>query len=480
MGTPKDKRTSVTATRVEKSASAPSSLDPAVAVDGWAIPSHATITEACQVVCDRLGILGLPLSSVYLLRGERLRCHASNGYGQVFDGIRSEGVIGTAFLTGQTQVIDPTTDPAYVASAVGTRTEIAVPLLIAGSAVGVVDTESWEQLGPEHVVLIESAAAALAGHLPASGEVSVPMWQRVADASAEFVRATTLDELANQACMLCLELPGAQAASVYLPGAIQTTNQARGDASYALTSAPVVAEISGWLEHAKTCFSLLGTSPQGRATPRFVGENFSVATVIDRREQAPGHLFVIGGENTDPTPETGEQLEVIAALVAAGALNIQSIVALTDAAQRDPLTGLLHRRVFRRLLDQPPQGGLLTAVFAIDIDNFKSVNDTMGHDVGDRALAGFAQVLRDAIRIDDAVFRVGGDEFAAIVEFEDRADITITAERLVSTARDSGTAVSVGIALARGNENLSAAWRDADAALLGVKRSGRNGWSIVG
>ena len=98
---------------------------------------------------------------------------------------------------------------------------------------------------------------------------------------------------------------------------------------------------------------------------------------------------------------------------------------LESLAQEDPLTGLLNRRGFLRDLARAAayrtRHGASIAVLVADLDAFKPVNDTYGHEVGDRALAHVATLLRDNLRASDSVARLGGDEFAMILWHADEA-----------------------------------------------------------
>jgi diguanylate cyclase (GGDEF)-like protein len=89
-------------------------------------------------------------------------------------------------------------------------------------------------------------------------------------------------------------------------------------------------------------------------------------------------------------------------------------------ADRDPLTKLLNRRAFRRHLDDATargyESGRPLALVFTDLDGFKAVNDTRGHADGDRLLREFGEALTDSVREGDAVFRMGGDEFALLLE----------------------------------------------------------------
>ncbi|MDG2263114.1 MAG: GGDEF domain-containing protein [Actinomycetota bacterium] len=117
----------------------------------------------------------------------------------------------------------------------------------------------------------------------------------------------------------------------------------------------------------------------------------------------------------------------------------------------------------------------LNAVFMIDIDHFKLVNDTLGHDEGDRQLKAVAAALRSALRDDDSVFRIGGDEFAVVVPVDDELQARAIGERIMQAVTESGQKVSVGGAFAFSDD---IGHRDvfvrADEALYLAKRRGRN------
>ncbi|OWT73535.1 MULTISPECIES: bifunctional diguanylate cyclase/phosphodiesterase [unclassified Achromobacter] len=156
-------------------------------------------------------------------------------------------------------------------------------------------------------------------------------------------------------------------------------------------------------------------------------------------------------------------------------------------AHHDTLTGMPNRRLFREQLLQalPTQGRhRKTAVLCLDLDNFKGVNDTLGHQIGDELLRMLAKRLPKALREEDTMARLGGDEFAVVlpgIEHDD--DVRVVAERLIEVVRppfviDGHTVsvgVSIGIAVA-GAEDISAdhLLRYADMALYEAKRNGRN------
>jgi diguanylate cyclase (GGDEF)-like protein len=105
-------------------------------------------------------------------------------------------------------------------------------------------------------------------------------------------------------------------------------------------------------------------------------------------------------------------------------------------AHRDPLTGLCNRRQLEdrlpRLLDECRTDALSLCVLAVDMDNFKHVNDTQGHDAGDRLLRDVGQLIRSAVREGDWSFRMGGDEFLILLPGHDWAAGKKLARRLTA------------------------------------------------
>lgn len=164
---------------------------------------------------------------------------------------------------------------------------------------------------------------------------------------------------------------------------------------------------------------------------------------------------------------------------------------LLEVSMTDELTGLTNRRSMKNTLRredqrarQPYKGARALAVIIADIDHFKRVNDTLGHDAGDHVLVHVARVLRDALRATDRVARWGGEEFLLLLDVADLDDAVAIAERARKSieatttsyeGRDVSVTLSFGIELVKdSSESMQEAIIAADANLLRAKRQGRN------
>ena len=162
-------------------------------------------------------------------------------------------------------------------------------------------------------------------------------------------------------------------------------------------------------------------------------------------------------------------------------------------AVADPLTGLYNRRYamahLERIAERARQTGRRYAVMVLDLDRFKTINDTLGHAAGDRVLEVVANRLRDNLRPSDLVARIGGEEFLVALPDTTLGTARMAAERLcraidstpvvLPDGREVRVTISVGLALGNdrpddGLEAARAVIERADAALFAAKTEGRN------
>jgi diguanylate cyclase (GGDEF)-like protein len=199
-------------------------------------------------------------------------------------------------------------------------------------------------------------------------------------------------------------------------------------------------------------------------------------TIIARlRAVAPAARPAVAGE--------AEFLEAVASLLSTAVRRRALESQLRHDAMHDPLTGLPNRTLAINRIEQvlAHRDAAVTAIF-IDINGFKAVNDTLGHQAGDRVLIDLAERLTRAVRPGDTVARFAGDEFLVLVPNIDRAGIEQLVDRLGEATTRTVTGdghelpitASLGIASSTGDLDADALLRSADTAMYQAKNAGTN------
>jgi diguanylate cyclase (GGDEF)-like protein/PAS domain S-box-containing protein len=203
------------------------------------------------------------------------------------------------------------------------------------------------------------------------------------------------------------------------------------------------------------------------------------------RVQAPGgwRAVEVAATNLSHDPAVNGVLLTVRDVTERARLEAQ----LVHQAFHDPLTGLANRTLFRDRVEealvregQEPDG--VVALF-LDLDDFKTVNDSLGHREGDRLLVVVAERLLNATRGCDTVARLGGDEFAVLLQnARTDDDAVVVAERIVQAlstpialaGQEVSVGASVGIARARPGDGAEELLRNADVAMYKAKQRGKN------
>jgi diguanylate cyclase (GGDEF)-like protein len=448
------------------------------------------VRAACRALADHLAGLPGVLPSVYVEHGGRLRCQAIRGYWQTRDGIPpSSGVIGRAFSTGEEVLVeDVRAAPDYVEAIPGVVAEIAVPVRYEGRVVGVVNVESRAPLTPDAVDDIRGGAAALGRRIAElGGEPGESDAQRLVHHAAAMAALEDPDEIVEQLLTSALDV-------VALDSAILLTVDAAGALTVRAATGPLAEILRGaderalrtvvdWVAAGASSFTAGDPGdegPRGMDGLRAAGVASLGALHVDVPDAARGVLVMAGRSHVVLSTDRVELLELLAAHVSSCLRTAEALRATRERAAQDPLTGLGHHAAFYEALagsHRRPR----TAVLLCDVDGFKALNDHFGHQHGDQVLRDVAVALGGALRRGDRLFRIGGDEFAALLAVGSDDEALEAGERLRAAvaAADLGLTVSIGVAVPYDGEADAALVGRADRALYGVKAEGRDGVALA-
>ncbi|MGQ7957077.1 diguanylate cyclase domain-containing protein [Pseudomonas sp. SP16.1] len=167
-------------------------------------------------------------------------------------------------------------------------------------------------------------------------------------------------------------------------------------------------------------------------------------------------------------------------------------VELFKRANYDSLTGLANRAYFYHTLEnvliEQLRNPRIMALMYFDIDKFKGINDTYGHDVGDKVIQEFARRISDVLRSSDLLARLGGDEFILLLCGVPNSDsVKIVAEKIIAVMKEPfvvgelrlNVSTSIGVALFQHGLNADQWIKVSDQALYTAKRAGRNGYRFA-
>lgn len=197
--------------------------------------------------------------------------------------------------------------------------------------------------------------------------------------------------------------------------------------------------------------------------------------------QHVGVLHAVTDASHPLSIEEIDRLTVIAAKAGERVGVIRAFNQSEDKATRDPLTGLFNRRTLEDRVQQWQRGGTPFCIVYADIDHFKNLNDTHGHETGDRVLRVFSRIMTESLRPTDLMGRWGGEEFVLLLPRTSMENSRPIIERLrcaVAEAAQSGAipsmTVSFGLAECEPGDEFSERLAEADGALLRAKQAGRN------
>ncbi len=441
---------------------------------------HATISVTAMSKIGGRGML-----SALLHVQDHLRCVAASGSWQVFSSVPlSVGIVGRVYASGVPQTItDVNADPDYVRIGPDVVAEICVPILDrAGQPIGVINAEwtsadgldGWQDLLSE----IGRKLGERIGEF--GGPPAETRGEQLLRHSMALTAADTDGEVLVRVCRAAREVTGLAAAVLMRPlpplggvGMAASSPESRDRPLITRLAEAEPDRLNSLVERA----GQHGASYSIGDPTLLNAHGFEALTEAGVKTMiaiplADGVLLALDESTNQPNPETVNLLELLAAQASTCLEKLAYLRNLHRQATSDPLTGLRHSGPFGHRLRRATPGR--TALLAIDIDEFKSINDTLGHAVGDQVLIEVANALQKALRHGDELFRVGGDEFVAVVDVPTVSVAAGVAERLVEAARTTGRTISVGVAQQRADETPEQALHRADRALYAAKASGRD------
>jgi diguanylate cyclase (GGDEF)-like protein len=213
-----------------------------------------------------------------------------------------------------------------------------------------------------------------------------------------------------------------------------------------------------------------------RETCRRVGARSLVVVPLRHDAQTAGVLKVYSEDRGAFRPEHVRVLTLLGDMIGSALARAELLQKLEQLALTDELTGLPNRRNWYERLEhalaRARRSGAPLSLIALDLNGFKQVNDRQGHAAGDRLLRTAAACWASVLRDSDVLGRIGGDEFAVILEQTDAPTAAAVAERLEESLTSGGVTVATGIATWERGEDAASLLSRADAAMYGRKNGG--------
>ncbi|GAA5197104.1 hypothetical protein GCM10023322_67630 [Rugosimonospora acidiphila] len=458
-----------------------------------ALDESASVNVACRRAVESFAAHSPAMTAVLLPVQEYLRCVAAAGSWHVYSSLPfGAGVAGRVYQSGRTAVVtDVSADEDYVSLGPSVEVEICAPIPGPdGRPCGAfnvewgipVDIDLWRPVIEEIAARIGARVTALGG--PPSESASEKLLRH----ALAFGTATDERQLLRRSLVAAREVSGLSTPAVLLPGRagaralLDHQNPTPLGDRLAALGPEVLAQFTVRARRHGAAYTLGDPAEFGDhgfelLTAIGVGTMISVPVGPGRDAGADpataGAVLLAVDERTmRPDPAIPNLLELLAAHAWTSLDRLDTLRRLSEKASSDPLTGLRHYGPFGERLARSTPGR--TALLAIDIDRFKQLNDEYGHQAGDRALVDLSRTLLATLRSGDELYRIGGDEFAAVIEVKRPEEARAIAERLAQAARRQGRTISVGVALQSADESPADTLHRADVALYEAKRTGRD------
>jgi diguanylate cyclase (GGDEF)-like protein len=475
------------------------------------------VGAACEAVADHLAADGGLQAGVWLEREGRLRrvAAAAPSDARALDAgaaatpeTEPPTAVRATFETGGEHVVGHPGAPAAGARPgadedtvpAGFRARACLPIVVDGVVRGVLDILFGRSPGAADLAALRAAAADLSRHI-AAADAAAPessamrMLRHVAGLSA----LQEPDAIARAALDAALDVTGLESAALLrrtTGGHLETLASIGMPAAALRTGAPDAldalaagagsgARVIGVPRPAEPQPDAPASPPAEDTTPEAralaaTGTDVLVAAGLVADGHDTGLMLVAGDLPAAPWHDLLPPLEALAATAANCVRAADHVAVMRERAATDPLTGLGHHATFHQSLAAAHRRPS-TAVAVCDVDGFKRVNDSFGHQKGDEVLKAVAAALGSALRRGDTLFRIGGDEFAALLAVAGPAEALEAGHRLRAAveAAGLGVTVSVGVAVPREDEPDGAVVARADRALYRVKETGRDGVALA-
>jgi diguanylate cyclase (GGDEF)-like protein len=211
-----------------------------------------------------------------------------------------------------------------------------------------------------------------------------------------------------------------------------------------------------------------------------------LASILQIENRTAGLLLLLRDEPFDETD--AQLLEIFTAQVAMLLGHLTAREQIQNLADTDDLTGIWNKRYFRRQLPQEIERArvysLPLSLLMFDVDDFKEINDSLGHTIGDVVLSELCGAVRETLRPPDLFARFGGDEFAIILPHTDLGGACAVADRILNKVRaltiptdEEGSvqcSISIGVSIYASGDGATDLIRRADEQLYESKRNGKN------
>ena len=300
-----------------------------------------------------------------------------------------------------------------------------------------------------------------------------------------------LEELIDRVLDAAMEIPGFDAALIMVEGQSGAPTVMTRGMTVQEAAKPPTSGAGGNLAGTITVSYRYGPDHEGAPTDMIRGGIFIPLIGRELRPIGTLSLFWRRPGGYEPVPEHIEAAESLAENCIPAVENARRYGEARKQAETDALTGLYNQRYFhetlRREVTRAQRYDRNLAIVVFDLDNFKAINDEVGHLVGDRVLAQAADRLREAVRSVDVACRIGGDEFAVILPESAAQNADQLYRRVHNSLRGTSLGpegqrlrLSAGIAELQHGDTAASLFERADAALYSAKGQGKDRADIAG